>query len=155
MKTLLTFLFFLPAICFSQNKKGISEQILSAIKMSDLIVSPSDYMLDQNASEIDYIEFQRENEFSKAKKVYAVITTRDGFDQDYSIGQYFQYLRSENQVGFFITVHLKDGNVVTSHMAIDFSNGSIPESGDYEAADYDAEGEPFYGEWDGIKVVAL
>jgi hypothetical protein len=153
MKKLTFLVLFIPCICFSQKK--ISQEVLQEIKMSDLIVSPEDYLLGKDTSEIGYIDFQRENDFSKTPMVYACITQKDGFDKDYSIGQIIQYLRSENQAGLFINVHLKDGTVISKHQAIDFSNGSIPVSQDYEMADYDVEGEPFGGNWDGIEVVAL
>lgn len=153
MKKIIFLLLLIPTIGFSQKK--VSQEIINEIKISDLIVTPDDYLLGIDTSDIDFVDFQRENDFSKTRNVFACITRRDGFEKDYSIGQIIQYLRSETQAGYFINVHLKDGTVISKHYALDFSNGAIPESGDYEAADYDAEGEPFGGTWDGIEVVAL
>jgi hypothetical protein len=153
---LLTIIFLLlPTLAYSQKNKGLSTQLLAEIKINDLIVSPDDYLLNQSPANIDYIEFVREVNFSNTDQVYAVISSKDGFDKDYSIGQIIQYQRSETQVGYFITVHLKDGTSVSKHQAFDFSNGAIPESDEYEPADYDVEGTPFNGTWDGIEVVAL
>jgi hypothetical protein len=152
MRTLTIILAILPFLGYSQ--KQVNPALIEEIKLKDLIVFPDDYLLGQNPDSISYIEFQRENDFSGTEKIYAVITPKDGFNNNYSIGQIVRYMRSEYQVGYFVTVHLKSGSEVTEHRALDFSNGSIPESEDYEAADYDAEGEPFSGTWDGMEVVA-
>jgi hypothetical protein len=153
MRKIIFVLLMFPALSYSQKK--VSPEIINEIKMADLIVSPDDYLLGVDTSLINFIDFQRENNFSKTRNVFACITRKDGFNKDYSIGQIFQYLRSETQAGYFINVYLKDGTSITKHVALDFSNGSIPESEDFEAADYDVEGEPFGGTWDGIEVTAL
>lgn len=155
----------IPVFGFSQQKikksrlEAKKKQLFAEIKMGEFILSPDDYIpYRKQAKDIDRIVFERDtinSHYPHKNKVHACVTERDGFDKNYSVGVIRDYLRSETSASVFVNVYMKDGSFESKLYILDFDNGKIGYCNDYEEADYDAFGPPFWYYRDGMSLEAL
>jgi len=148
MKTTALFLVlaFSSIIGFSQSRSEAKQiKQLEAIYrsevflVSDLIMSPEVYN-PANDSNITAVEFFQDttNNLNNIYLIYSAISTREGFDQNYSIGSIYDYQTGLFEISVVIKVYYANGDSKTKYHKIHFDNLPNP-SEDIESAQYSVD----------------